>query len=134
MVVIRHEGPKGSPGMPEMLSPSSAIVGIGLGAEVALVTDGRFSGATHGIMVGHVTPEAADGGPIALVCDGDRISIDTSPGVAGSSVNHESLMLYVEQEELDRRRELWQVEYNAAKAAEDEAERASKRTLNVLKK
>ena len=70
------------------------------------MTDGRFSGATHGIMVGHVTPEAADGGPIALVRDGDRISIDTSPAVDGSSVNSESLMLHIEKDELDRRKEL----------------------------
>jgi dihydroxy-acid dehydratase len=76
VVVIRYEGPKGGPGMPEMLTPTSAIMGAGLGRDVALVTDGRFSGGSHGFIVGHVTPEAQDGGPLALVCDGDRITID----------------------------------------------------------
>ncbi|MFT8872977.1 MAG: dihydroxy-acid dehydratase [Sporolactobacillus sp.] len=76
VVVIRYEGPKGGPGMPEMLAPTSSIVGRGLGKDVALVTDGRFSGATRGICVGHVSPEAAAGGPIALVKDGDRLRID----------------------------------------------------------
>jgi dihydroxy-acid dehydratase len=76
VLVIRYEGPKGAPGMPEMLSPGSALVGCGLGQDVALVTDGRFSGASHGIMVGHVTPEAAEGGVIALVENGDIIEID----------------------------------------------------------
>merc|ERR1712176_876187 len=76
VVVVRYEGPKGSPGMPEMLSPGAALIGAGLGKDVALVTDGRFSGASHGIMVGHVSPEAALGGPIGLVEDGDIISID----------------------------------------------------------
>src|SRR5262245_39301590 len=76
VVVIRYEGPRGGPGMREMLSPTSAIMGRGLGADVALITDGRFSGGTHGFVVGHVTPEAFDGGPIALVKNGDRITID----------------------------------------------------------
>jgi dihydroxy-acid dehydratase len=76
VVVIRYEGPKGGPGMREMLSPTGAIVGKGLGAEVALITDGRFSGGSHGFVVGHVTPEAAVGGPIALIRDGDRLTID----------------------------------------------------------
>ena len=76
VVVIRYEGPKGAPGMPEMLSPGAALVGQGLGKKVALVTDGRFSGASHGIMIGHVTPEARDGGAIAIVRDGDMIRID----------------------------------------------------------
>jgi len=76
VVVIRYEGPKGGPGMREMLSPTGAIIGKGLGAEVALITDGRFSGGSHGFVVGHVTPEAAVGGPIALLADGDRITID----------------------------------------------------------
>ena len=76
VVVIRYEGPKGGPGMPEMLTPTSAIMGAGLGADVALLTDGRFSGGSHGFIIGHITPEAQDGGPIALVRDGDRISID----------------------------------------------------------
>lgn len=76
VVVIRYEGPKGGPGMPEMLTPTSAIVGRGLGTKVALLTDGRFSGATRGIAVGHISPEAAEGGPIALLQDGDEIEID----------------------------------------------------------
>ncbi len=76
VVVIRYEGPKGGPGMREMLSPTSAIMGRGLGAEVALITDGRFSGGSHGFVVGHVSPEAAVGGPLALLQDEDRITID----------------------------------------------------------
>jgi len=76
VVIIRYEGPKGGPGMPEMLTPTSAIVGAGLGAEVALLTDGRFSGGSHGFIVGHITPEAQEGGPIALVRNGDPIVID----------------------------------------------------------
>ena len=76
VVVIRYEGPKGAPGMREMLSPTGAIMGKGLGADVALITDGRFSGGSHGFVVGHVSPEAAVGGPIALIEDGDRIVID----------------------------------------------------------
>ncbi len=78
VIVIRYEGPKGGPGMPEMLAPTSAIVGAGLGGEVALITDGRFSGGSHGFIIGHVTPEAQLGGPIALVADGDLISIDAT--------------------------------------------------------
>jgi dihydroxy-acid dehydratase len=77
-VVIRHEGPCGGPGMPEMLQVTAAIVGRGLGESVALVTDGRFSGATRGLMVGHVAPEAAVGGPIARLRDGDQIEIDVA--------------------------------------------------------
>ena len=77
VVVIRYEGPKGGPGMREMLSVTAAIVGEGLGESVALITDGRFSGATRGLMVGHVAPEAALGGPIAAIREGDRITIDT---------------------------------------------------------
>ena len=76
VVVIRYEGPKGGPGMREMLNPTSAIMGMGLGSEVALITDGRFSGATRGAAIGHVCPEAADGGMIGIVKDGDIISID----------------------------------------------------------
>ncbi len=76
VIIIRYEGPKGGPGMPEMLTPTSAIMGAGLGSEVALITDGRFSGGSHGFIVGHVTPEAQEGGPIALVQNGDRITID----------------------------------------------------------
>lgn len=99
VVVIRYEGPKGAPGMPEMLKVTAAIVGAGLGEKVALVTDGRFSGATRGIMVGHVAPEAAVGGPIALVEDGDKIAIDGEAGL---------LKLHVSDEELERRRRRWE--------------------------
>lgn len=76
VIVIRYEGPKGGPGMPEMLTPTSAIMGAGLGDECALITDGRFSGGSHGFVIGHVTPEAQVGGPIGLVQDGDIIEID----------------------------------------------------------
>jgi len=76
VVVIRYEGPKGGPGMREMLAVTGALVGQGLGESIALLTDGRFSGATHGLMVGHVAPEAAQGGPIAFVRDGDKITLD----------------------------------------------------------
>jgi dihydroxy-acid dehydratase len=76
VVIIRFEGPQGGPGMPEMLTPTSVIMGAGLGADVALITDGRFSGGSHGFIVGHVTPEAQLGGPIALVQNGDRVTID----------------------------------------------------------
>jgi dihydroxy-acid dehydratase len=78
VVVIRYEGPKGGPGMPEMLTPTSAIMGAGLGKDVALLTDGRFSGGSHGFIIGHITPEAQDGGPIGLVRDGDHITIDAA--------------------------------------------------------
>lgn len=76
MVVIRYEGPRGGPGMREMLAPTSSIIGRGLGKEVALITDGRFSGGSHGFVIGHITPEAFCGGPIAVVKDGDLIEID----------------------------------------------------------
>ena len=76
VIVIRHEGPVGGPGMREMLSPTSAVMGKGLGKEVALITDGRFSGGSHGFVVGHITPEAALGGPLAIVRNGDPITID----------------------------------------------------------
>ncbi|CAK0891858.1 unnamed protein product [Prorocentrum cordatum] len=98
VLVIRYEGPKGSPGMPEMLSPGAALVGAGLGKHVPLVTDGRFSGASHGIMVGHVTPEACDGGPIALLRDGDIVTV--APGERLLSVDL-SVM------ELEARRAAW---------------------------
>ncbi len=98
VVVIRYVGPKGAPGMPEMLKITAAIVGAGLGEDVALITDGRFSGATRGIMVGHVAPEAEVGGPIALVRDGDEILIDGSEG---------RLELLVDGEELGKRRKEW---------------------------
>ena len=76
VIIIRYEGPTGGPGMPEMLTPTSAIMGAGLGQDVALMTDGRFSGGSHGFIVGHITPEAQAGGPIALIQDGDQITID----------------------------------------------------------
>jgi dihydroxy-acid dehydratase len=76
VVVVRYEGPKGGPGMREMLSPTSAIMGKGLGKDVALITDGRFSGGSHGLVVGHITPEAAVGGPIGLLKDGDMVKLD----------------------------------------------------------
>jgi dihydroxy-acid dehydratase len=78
VVVIRYEGPRGGPGMREMLAPTSAIMGRGLGKSVALITDGRFSGGTHGFVVGHISPEAHEGGPLALVKNGDTISIDAT--------------------------------------------------------
>ena len=98
VVVIRYEGPKGGPGMREMLSPTSAIIGMGLGSSVALITDGRFSGGTQGACIGHVSPEAAEGGPIALVKDGDRIRID---------IPARKLELLVSEEELSARRKAW---------------------------
>ena len=99
VVVIRYEGPKGGPGMREMLNPTSAIAGMGLGSSVALITDGRFSGASRGASIGHVSPEAAVGGPIALVEEGDIIKID---------IPANKLELAVSDEELERRRERWQ--------------------------
>ncbi len=98
VVVIRYEGPKGGPGMPEMLAPTSVIMGAGLGKDVALVTDGRFSGGSHGFIVGHVCPEAAEGGPIALVRDGDPIRIDATA---------RTLEFEVSEEELAVRRAAW---------------------------
>ena len=98
VVVIRYEGPKGGPGMREMLNPTSAIVGAGLGSTVALITDGRFSGASRGASIGHVSPEAADGGPIALVREGDTISID---------IPANRLDVLVSDEELARRKAEW---------------------------
>lgn len=89
VVVIRYEGPKGGPGMPEMLKPSSAIMGAGLGHDVALITDGRFSGGSHGFLIGHVVPEAMEGGPIALVRDGDIITIDAESRVMDTNVEAE---------------------------------------------
>ncbi len=87
VIVIRYEGPKGGPGMPEMLTPTSVIMGAGLGQDVALLTDGRFSGGSHGFILGHVTPEAQEGGPIALVRDGDRIHIDAKKNVVDLEVD-----------------------------------------------
>jgi dihydroxy-acid dehydratase len=99
VLVIRYEGPKGAPGMREMLSPTGAIMGKGLGKEVALITDGRFSGGSHGFVVGHVSPEAAVGGPIALIRDGDRIRIDAEAM---------EISVDISDAELARRREAWQ--------------------------
>jgi dihydroxy-acid dehydratase len=98
VVVIRYEGPVGGPGMQEMLSVTSALVGEGLGDSVALITDGRFSGGTHGLMIGHIAPEAALGGPIGLVEEGDTIVID---------VDRKALDLEVPADELTRRRASW---------------------------
>jgi dihydroxy-acid dehydratase len=91
VVVIRYEGPKGGPGMPEMLTPTSAIMGAGLGKDVALMTDGRFSGGSHGFIVGHVTPEAQEGGPIALVRNGDVITIDASTNEISVAISDEEM-------------------------------------------
>ena len=92
VLVIRYEGPKGAPGMREMLSPTSAIMGKGLGEDVALITDGRFSGGSHGFVVGHVTPEAYDGGPIAIVRDGDPISIDAESNKIKLEISDEEIV------------------------------------------
>jgi dihydroxy-acid dehydratase len=100
VVVIRYEGPKGGPGMPEMLTPTSAIMGAGLGKDVALITDGRFSGGSHGLIVGHVVPEAQEGGPIALIKDGDIITIDAERNL---------LAVNVSDEDLARRRACWKM-------------------------
>ncbi|MEE3172282.1 MAG: dihydroxy-acid dehydratase, partial [Pseudomonadota bacterium] len=91
VIVIRYEGPKGAPGMREMLSPTSAIMGKGLGEDVALITDGRFSGGSHGFVVGHVTPEAFEGGPIAIVKTGDRISIDAESNTVTLDLSDEDI-------------------------------------------
>src|SRR5690606_30180718 len=99
VVVIRHVGPKSAPGMPEMLKPTSAIIGAGLGKSVALITDGRFSGGTHGFVVGHITPEAFNGGLIGLVKDGDRILINA----VDNSIN-----LLVDEEEIAQRKKTWE--------------------------
>ncbi|MDJ0645394.1 MAG: dihydroxy-acid dehydratase [Flavobacteriaceae bacterium] len=98
VVVIRYEGPKGGPGMPEMLKPTAAIMGAGLGKDVALITDGRFSGGTHGFVVGHITPEAQEGGTIALIKDGDTITINAE---------NNTITLEVSEEELQERRKRW---------------------------
>ncbi len=98
VVVIRYEGPKGGPGMPEMLAPTSQIVGRGLGAKVGLITDGRFSGASRGISIGHISPEAAEGGPIAFVEDGDMIELD---------LNNRKITLEIPDEELEKRKANW---------------------------
>jgi dihydroxy-acid dehydratase len=98
VVVIRYEGPKGGPGMPEMLTPTSAIMGAGLGGDVALLTDGRFSGGSHGFLIGHIVPEAQEGGPIGLIRDGDIVTIDAETN---------SISVALSDEELARRRAAW---------------------------
>jgi dihydroxy-acid dehydratase len=98
VVIIRYEGPKGGPGMPEMLTPTSAIMGAGLGKDVALMTDGRFSGGSHGFIVGHITPEAQEGGPLAFVEDGDQITIDAQT---------HTIDVDISAEEMAARREAW---------------------------
>ena len=100
VIIIRYEGPKGGPGMPEMLTPTSAIVGAGLGNDVALITDGRFSGGSHGFIIGHVVPEAQEGGPIALVEDGDIVTIDANKNLLGVDVS---------DEQMSRRLAAWQM-------------------------
>src|SRR5690606_25213509 len=103
VVIIRYEGPKGGPGMREMLSTTAALYGLGMGEKVALITDGRFSGATRGFCIGHVGPEAAEGGPIALVEDGDIVRIDAAAG---------TIDLDVAEEVLAQRRAKWQPRVN----------------------
>ena len=98
IVVIRYEGPRGGPGMREMLTPTAIIAGMGLDKDVALITDGRFSGGTRGAAIGHISPEAMEGGPIALVEDGDTIEID---------IPAKQLSLAVSEEELDKRKKQW---------------------------
>ncbi|MGI9292322.1 MAG: dihydroxy-acid dehydratase [Gammaproteobacteria bacterium] len=107
VVVIRYEGPKGGPGMREMLSPTAAIMGKGLGDQVAFITDGRFSGGSHGFVIGHVTPEAAVGGPLALIQNGDTITIDAE---------NRKLDVAVDDAEMEQRRQLWQPQEPAVKA------------------
>jgi dihydroxy-acid dehydratase len=98
VVVIRYEGPQGGPGMPEMLTPTSAIMGAGLGQDVALLTDGRFSGGSHGFIVGHIAPEAQVGGPIALIKNGDPITIDAT---------NNSITVEISEKEMASRRKSW---------------------------
>ncbi len=100
VVVIRYEGPKGGPGMPEMLTPTSAVMGAGLGKDVALITDGRFSGGSHGFIVGHITPEAQEGGPVAFLKSGDRITIDAE---------RNELSVNISREEMESRRRGWRM-------------------------
>ncbi|MGY8982355.1 MAG: dihydroxy-acid dehydratase domain-containing protein [Cytophagales bacterium] len=107
VIVIRYSGPKGAPGMPEMLKPTGAVMGAGLGKEVALITDGRFSGGSHGFVVGHITPEAQEGGPLAFVKNGDIIRIDAISN---------QLELKISDEEMEKRKSIWiQPAYKANK-------------------
>ena len=107
VIVIRYEGPTGGPGMPEMLTPTSAVMGAGLGSDVALITDGRFSGGSHGFIVGHIVPEAQEGGPIGLLEDGDAITID--------AINNR-LDVKLSDDELAERKSTWvRPEYKASK-------------------
>ena len=99
VVVVRYEGPRGGPGMREMLSPTSAINGLGLSKDVALITDGRFSGGSHGFVIGHITPEAYDGGPIALIEEGDKITVDAEA---------REITLHVDEATLAERRSAWE--------------------------
>jgi dihydroxy-acid dehydratase len=98
VIIIRYEGPKGGPGMREMLKPTSAIMGQGLGDKVAFLTDGRFSGGTHGFVVGHITPEAFDGGPLALVENRDKITIDA---------DNDQLIIHISEQEMQKRKQAW---------------------------
>jgi dihydroxy-acid dehydratase len=98
VIIIRYEGPKGGPGMPEMLTPTSALAGAGMIKDVALITDGRFSGGSHGFIIGHVVPEAIEGGPIAFIQSGDKITIDP--------IKHE-INMDVTDEELAKRKAAW---------------------------
>jgi dihydroxy-acid dehydratase len=98
VVIIRYEGPKGGPGMPEMLTPTAALAGAGRINDVALITDGRFSGGSHGFIVGHVVPEAMEGGPIALARTGDQVTIDSDNG---------RIDLHVDESEISKRRAAW---------------------------
>jgi dihydroxy-acid dehydratase len=100
VIVIRYEGPKGGPGMPEMLTPTSAIMGAGLGADVAMITDGRFSGGSHGFIIGHVVPEAQEGGPIALIKNGDMITLDAPRNV---------IQVEISEAEMSKRRAAWKM-------------------------
>ena len=113
VVVIRYEGPKGGPGMPEMLTCTSAIMGAGLGEDVAMLTDGRFSGGSHGFIIGHITPEAADGGPIALLQDGDTIKISVEDGDDHSGG---SIVAQVSDAEMEARRAAWEAPAPAAQS------------------
>ena len=100
VIVIRYEGPKGGPGMPEMLTPTSAVMGAGLGKDVALITDGRFSGGSHGFIVGHITPEAQEGGPVAFIRTGDHITIEAEKNL---------LTVDLSEKELAERRAAWRM-------------------------